>query len=123
MLPEKQKMQIKANLIHTHPLYFLCRVLLDERAAQQILGSSLEKSLERGTVKSRWCSEISSLCQFLTGKATTWAKMERRMVSTSCFSCYLEGKRCTSVWGAVNASSSIGSGTKVANLQVIRWTG
>ena len=61
MLPEKQKMQIKTNLIHTHPLYFLCRVLLDERAAQQILGRSLEKSLERCTVKSRWYSEISSL--------------------------------------------------------------
>lgn len=60
-LPEKQKMLTKTNLIHLPSLHLLCRLLLDERGGKQLLGRSLAKSLKRATVKSRWCSEISSL--------------------------------------------------------------
>lgn len=47
-----------------------------------------------------YSKDISSLlCQFLTRKVMRWAKMESRLVTISPVSCYLEGKRWTSVCG------------------------
>ena len=51
VLLEKQKMQIRTNLIHTPPFDLPMQGLLHERAVRQILWRSLEKALERGTVK------------------------------------------------------------------------